>query len=302
MPPDPDTIARLCNVIADSLRGNLHLLCMELAGGAAYAAPKPAPAAEPREPDGWMVVFDDEREGVRFLAAGAGWTIGECNAEDTARRAAAEIKGRTARPFWLDAPPADTARTVANRLDTRLTQVRNALRAAGVPAVVGYPDEPCDEREMSLRSGGRALQEPERIERLAAERDAAREEIAEAHAMVDASAEAAIGPGRLAERIDALDTQTEAIARRQERAAAQRLYSDIRRERDEARRERLAATDEVARLIREHEAALALARQCRDVALGERGRCADRLRHFDGTSALAHLVLALDAPTLPEVP
>lgn len=53
-----------------------------------------------------------------------------------------------------------------DRSDQRLTGVRSRLTAAGVPEVEPYPiDDALDDRERSLRAGGRVLSLAERLDR-----------------------------------------------------------------------------------------------------------------------------------------
>lgn len=63
--------------------------------------------------------------------------------------------------------------------DQRLTGIRVALTAAGVPEVEAYPDEPgISEYDRSLRAGGRVIPADERVRRLAGERDRALAQVA----------------------------------------------------------------------------------------------------------------------------
>lgn len=80
----------------------------------------------------------------------------------------------------------DTLRAQLSKADEQATLVRNALTAAGVVDHEAYPDEPVDAWEASLRAGGRMVPAHERVERLAAERDALK-------ALVDAATTYRVG-------------------------------------------------------------------------------------------------------------
>lgn len=61
----------------------------------------------------------------------------------------------------------DGQRKTIDDLDSRLTEARKALAAAGIPEHAPYPEEDVDAHEKSLRTGGRALSVAERIAMLA---------------------------------------------------------------------------------------------------------------------------------------
>lgn len=82
----------------------------------------------------------------------------------------------------------DEARKILEGYDIRQCAIAAALTDAGIPCLEPYPDEPgIAEWEKSLRAAGRVIASPERVRRLAADRDATRAELQTAQSALSAS-------------------------------------------------------------------------------------------------------------------
>lgn len=217
----------------------------------------------PREPDGWVVVYSG---GGEADAAGGAWLTSEGPAAKHYAICAASENGATARPFWLDTPPAATLRAEVGKL-------RAALRAIAMTVGASVGEQATTDLHCAVADEVRLV-----VERLTRERDEARLG-GVCHAlgcMVRAYELDGVTASKLAEMLGwrVGDLHGSGL-----QAAANMIFE--------------AAT--------ELPQALALARQCRDVALGERERLHALLSSL-GHAWTAKVVRGLAAPTLPEVP